>query len=68
MKDIIYRQDAIDEANRDGAYGYISAEELAKLPSAEPIDVKIAYYKGMQDGIKKCTERLKRLNDEADDS
>lgn len=36
MKDLISRQAAIYEATRDGAYGYISAEELGKLPSAEP--------------------------------
>lgn len=29
-----------------------------------PNDAELAYYKGMKDGIKKCTERLKKFNDE----
>lgn len=37
---------------------------IRSLPSAETPDVEIAYYKGMKDGIKKCTERLKKFNDE----
>ena len=36
MNDLIRRQDAINEAIKDGAYGYISVEELKRLPSAEP--------------------------------
>ena len=45
-----------------------AARIVASLSPVEPIDAQVAYYKGMQDGIKKCTERLKRLNDEADNS
>lgn len=35
MDDLIKRQDAIDVATQEGAYGYISAWELAQIPSAE---------------------------------
>lgn len=38
MSDLIRRQDAINEAVKDGAYGYISVEELTRLPSAESDD------------------------------
>lgn len=31
--DTISRQAAIDECNKDGAYGYISAKELMQLPT-----------------------------------
>lgn len=33
--DAISRKAAIAECNKEGAYGYISAEELAKLPSVK---------------------------------
>lgn len=36
LADCISRQDAIAIATQEGAYGYISAEELAEMPSAEP--------------------------------
>lgn len=35
MSDLISRQDAIAIATQEGAYGYISAQELAEMPSAE---------------------------------
>lgn len=35
MSDLISRQAAIDIANAEGSYGYISAYELSQLPSAE---------------------------------
>ena len=38
--------------------------ELGKLPSAQPIDVKEAYYRGKIDGVKECTIRLKKVNEE----
>lgn len=38
--DTISRKQAIDVATSDGAYGYISAEELAKLPPTQPSLVK----------------------------
>ena len=34
--DCISRQAAIDIATKEGAYGYISAQELAELPSVRP--------------------------------
>lgn len=40
-------------------------KEIEKdLPSSKSAAVQMAYYKGLNDGIEKCTERLKRLNDE----
>lgn len=42
--DMISRKQAIDVATSDGAYGYISAEELAKLPSAQPEPRSPLYY------------------------
>lgn len=33
--DLISRQDAIAIATQEGAYGYISAQELAEMPSAQ---------------------------------
>ena len=38
--------------------------ELEKLPSAQPIDVQEAYYRGKIDGVKECTERLKKVTEE----
>ncbi len=35
MSDLISREEAIARATHEGAYGYISAQELAELPSAE---------------------------------
>lgn len=46
---------------------YVRTDQLRKLtPYAEEnkLAVLMAYYKGLDDGIKKCTERLKSLNDE----
>ena len=37
---------------------------IQKLPSARPIDVQEAYYRGKIDGIKECTVRLKKVNEE----
>lgn len=36
MNDLIDRQAAIEIATHEGAYGYISAQELSELPSAQP--------------------------------
>ena len=46
--------DAIDRVNA----------ELNSLPSAQPIDVQEAYYRGKIDGVKECTARLKKVNEE----
>ena len=46
---------------------YVRTDQLRKLtPYVEndKLAVQMAYYKGFDDGIKKCTERLKSLNDE----
>lgn len=37
---------------------------ISMLPSAQPIDVQEAYYRGKIDGIKECTTRLKKMNEE----
>lgn len=39
-------------------------KDLRKLPSAQPLEVLEAYYKGKCDGIKECTARLKKMNEE----
>jgi hypothetical protein len=33
-------------------------------PSAQPIDVQEAYYRGKIDGVKECTARLKKVTEE----
>ena len=42
----------------------IPVAEIDWLPSAQPIDVQEAYYRGKIDGIKECTTRLKKMNEE----
>lgn len=37
---------------------------LLNMPSAQPIDMQEAYYRGKIDGIKECTARLKKVNEE----
>ena len=37
---------------------------LRNMPSAQPIDLQKAYYRGYVDGIKECTARLKKVNEE----
>lgn len=68
MSDLIDRQAAID-ALADQLYH--SAEDyrtavkvIGNLPSAQPIDVQVAYYRGKIDGIKECRARLKKMNEE----
>ena len=39
-------------------------DAIDELPSAEPIDVQEAYYRGKIDGVKECTARLKKVNEE----
>lgn len=41
----------------------IVCTKLKELPSAQPLDVQLAYYRGVNDGIEQCTERIKRLAD-----
>lgn len=54
----IYAKWTIENALYDGTL------KVYKLPSAEPIDVQEAYYRGKIDGIKECTARLKKVNEE----
>ena len=69
MKRLIYLEDAID-AVAEGLkrtfveYRDVAEKMLNKVPSAQPIDVQEAYYRGKIDGIKECTTRLKKMNDE----
>lgn len=54
----IYAKGTIEDALYDGTL------KVYKLPSAQPIDVQEAYYRGKTDGVKECTARLKKVNEE----
>ena len=45
-------------------YADVLAVLSEHLPSAQPIDVQEAYYRGKVDGIKECTVRFKKVNEE----
>lgn len=71
--DLISRQAAIDALSKyvdysDDGEQEINADSvfltLEKLPSVEPIDVQESYYKGKIDGIRECTAKLKKVNEE----
>ncbi|MBO6208419.1 MAG: hypothetical protein J6O73_16020 [Lachnospiraceae bacterium] len=68
--DIISRQAAIKgfdccELTPDGGIDVNYAIDfLNQLPSAQPLEVLEAYYKGKCDGIKECTARLKKVYEE----
>jgi hypothetical protein len=74
MGDLIDRQAAIDAINQicpiDTEYDCTLLDRvdvrcvLTDLPSAQPIDVQEAYYRGKIDGIKECTAKLKKMNEE----
>ena len=71
LKDLEQRLDDYCELNDEGKAAFrmaITALELfgisEQFPSSQPFDAQIAYYKGLNDGIAQCTERLKRLTDE----
>lgn len=34
---------------------------IKALPSAQPLDVRLAYYRGVNDGIEQCTEKIRSL-------
>lgn len=63
MDDLISRKELCEYAlnQKDKS---ITPNDIMRFPSAEPFDVRTAYYKGLNDGIKQCTERLKRSIDE----
>jgi hypothetical protein len=66
MSDLISRQAAIELIERMKSYHQDAddiAEMIANMPSAQPIDVQEAYYRGMIDGIKECTAKLKKRNE-----
>ena len=79
-KDTIYRQDAInalhteivkrrisEDVNDDGSLDEFDTEDiLRKLPSAHPdeVAIQLAYMRGKIDGIKECTEKLRKLREE----
>ena len=69
MDDTISRQDAIEVA--DAIWTATGDKNVAKvwqqlkdLPSAQPIDVQEAYYRGKIDGIKECMKRVEKVNKE----
>lgn len=64
-KRLIYAEDAIDAVCEYCEYcEYFCNEKviqrIKEIPSAQPIDVQEAYYRGKIDGIKECTTRLKK--------
>lgn len=59
--DTISRQAALDCVAYDVEY---TIECIKALPSAQLSDVQEAYNRGKIDGIKECTARLKKVNEE----
>jgi hypothetical protein len=73
MNDLISRQAAIDALYDWSEHSMTDAEawhirqvigDIKSMPSAQPIDVQEAYYRGKIDGIKECTAKLKKMNKE----
>lgn len=76
MHDLISRQAAIDAIRAMQTYKLGAGDdillidqaeaqaELLMLPPAQPIDVQEAYYRGKIDGIKECTAKIKKVNEE----
>lgn len=64
--DCISRQAALNSPVTMVSEGidWIPAYHIKELPSAQPLDVQIAYLRGVNDGIEQCTERIKRISDE----
>ena len=68
--DCISRQAAIAEFScceltpDGGIDANYAIDFLLNMPSAQPIDMQEAYYRGKIDGIKECTARLKKVNEE----
>lgn len=66
MSDMIDRQAAIEmlryRFRRTPTYAIMAMDVIKELPPAQPMTELEAYYKGKIDGIKECTERLKKLN------
>jgi hypothetical protein len=71
--DTISRQAAVDALDKrfDDMLMKLTTELLQfrrdlreRIPSAQPIDVQEAYYRGKIDGIKECTAKLKKMNEE----
>ena len=46
----------------------LSNDFFHKLTSGQPLDVQIAYYKGVHDGIEQCFDILKRVTNKTQDS
>lgn len=76
--DCISRQAAVDALRAMQTYKLFAGDELLlidqagaqtelmMLPAAQPqqIDLDIAYMRGKTDGIKECTEKLKKMQEE----
>ena len=54
MGDLISREQAIAIATQEGAYDYISAQELAELPSAEPKQKIGKWFTNIKKGTITC--------------
>ena len=68
-KRLIYEEDAIAAVAKGLKGVFVEYQDVAEkllknVPSAQPIDVQEAYCRGKIDGIKECTTRLKKMNDE----
>lgn len=67
--DLIERQAAIDALEKIGSLDTEADKKYARsifeaLPSAQPIEAQRAYFLGMIDGVKECTARVKKVNEE----
>jgi hypothetical protein len=60
MDDLISRQ-ALCEYALNQKDKSVTPNDIMRFPSAQPIDVKEAYYRGKIDGVKECTARLKKV-------
>ena len=69
LYDILINEGSRYNSSRAGIAQWLTEESkeakyILSLPSAEPIDVQEAYYRGKIDGIKECAARLKKVNEE----
>ena len=78
MDDLISRQAVINKTNERQrkliyCFGFendmvkimnIAKSIVTAIPSAQPIDVQEAYYRGKIDGVKECKTMLRKVNEE----
>jgi hypothetical protein len=63
MNDLISRRALCDYAlnQKDKS---VTPNDIMRFPSAQPIDVQEAYYRGKIDGVKECMARLRKVVNE----